>query len=899
MQNNLKIKEKRIKASNKLVNFSALLLVFIFLISFSSAKLEVGIDGSELGSSGQIGVDLNINPLEINIGGNYSINVNNTDLWNGFAWDIDRWLLTDGTNSPTADINWNGFDIDFFGGNIDNVSHIQFNLIGDGCVDEGCLEWNPEDGTLDLTMPGGTVKQQIGEENLRRIKANEDLLNGDVVYPCGGVANRLLVCKADYGSIATAGVIGIATEDITKDQFGFINSFGLVRDINTTGEFGACTEGLPVWLSNDGKFTCIPPTGNEIRVVLGVIVNTHSSTGILDVQMQSVPRLQGLSQVNGTGITDDSSLSYNATTGIWDNKLRYDFAGLHVIADDFIIDGMTLNGGTYNSTHDWASTTQSSGKISGGTFTSNGDGTVTISAGTGMIRETNSATAPVLFFDWAENSSVPLTDQSTNYIHVDYNSGNPSIHSTTDISTVNNRDSILLGKIFKEGSELHEIEAGMLITELAKNTLSYFTQVFGEVVRSSGAVVSETGTLNLATTEGVIFAGLTRLTTPSQDTSGADTFEYFYYDGATWTEEDKSQINNSYYNDITSGLVELTPNRYGVHWVYVDGDSDGKMMVVYGQGDYTLTQAELAQPPSSLHAHVADFGFLAGKIIIKKGQTTFLSLSSAYDTQFTPSGATEHNELSGLQGGQADEYFHLTSSDYTNRFLRDGSIPMTDNINGGGNNATNFLYGFFDFLDIGGNLISIISGRFDFSLGALFNGDISADNYKNMSIIASGSQINFSINGSSTLSTTNHMVLDDGNISFSTTHPTHFRMHGGENGLISTATQLGEQWSVANGENQVANEIAVCDGEFYKITLSCRTSSTTANTVNISIGADGSSVAVQSCGINSEASNGFTATSECITGSTKFQNGDYLTFDTTASDGNANICVVYGWARCY
>ena len=265
---------------------------------------------------------------------NYSIlSVNDSLLWDGNAWDINRWLLTDGSNSPIANINWNGFDIDFFGGNIDNITHIQFNLLGNGCVDEGCLEWNPIDGTLDLTMPGGSVNQQIGLENLRRVKANETITNGDVVYPCGGIANRLLICKADYGNIATAGINGIATEDITKDQFGYINAFGYVRDIDTTGALGYCSEGLPAWLSSDGTFQCIPPSGNKIRTVVGVIVNAHATDGIIDTHIQLVPRLQGLSQVNGTGITDDSIFVYNATSGIWDNKLRYDFTGLNVTAD--------------------------------------------------------------------------------------------------------------------------------------------------------------------------------------------------------------------------------------------------------------------------------------------------------------------------------------------------------------------------------------------------------------------------------------------------------------------------------------------------------------------------------------------------------------------------------------
>ena len=93
---------------------------------------------------------------------------------------------------------------------------------------EGRLQWDIDDSTLEFGMPGGTVNQQIGLENLRRIKANETLSDGTIVYACGSIANRLLMCKADYNSIATAGPSGISTENIADGQFGYINAFGYV-----------------------------------------------------------------------------------------------------------------------------------------------------------------------------------------------------------------------------------------------------------------------------------------------------------------------------------------------------------------------------------------------------------------------------------------------------------------------------------------------------------------------------------------------------------------------------------------------------------------------------------------------------------------------------------------------
>ena len=127
----------------------------MILTSLSSARLEVGLIDS--GVSPSIGLDLNLNPLDINYGGNYSINTNSSEWWNtnlgplgnansaqfdniGGTLTIDEshieligndwWLRRDGTNSPTANINWGSFDIT----NLNNITANNF-LGGDGFFD--------------------------------------------------------------------------------------------------------------------------------------------------------------------------------------------------------------------------------------------------------------------------------------------------------------------------------------------------------------------------------------------------------------------------------------------------------------------------------------------------------------------------------------------------------------------------------------------------------------------------------------------------------------------------------------------------------------------------------------------------------------------------------------------
>ena len=58
--------------------------------------------------------------------------------------------------------------------------------------------------------------------------------------------------------------------------------------------------------------------------------------------------------------------------------------------------------------------------------------------------------------------------------------------------------------------------------------LTYLNNLHGEVVRTGGYIVGETGNRYLTTTNGTLQAGLTTITTTGINTSGADVFEYYH-----------------------------------------------------------------------------------------------------------------------------------------------------------------------------------------------------------------------------------------------------------------------------------------------------------------------------------------------------------------------------------
>ncbi|MBA7527287.1 hypothetical protein ES705_19463 [subsurface metagenome] len=325
-----------------------------------------------------------------------------------------------------------------------------------------------------------------------------------------------------------------------------------------------------------------------------------------------------------------------------------------------------MGASTYDDVQDWLNNTQSGGRISGGVISDDSSGGINISSGTGFIQITTGDIGLTKSFNWSADAiaSVGLTDNSTNYIYMDYNAGSPIVKATATRGDIHLGDHFTLGRVYKSGTDLHILNSGVNIYNAVRRNHERLVAVRG-FERASGGVVSETGVRYLVVTEGAFYLGGNKITTIAQNTSGTDRFTSHYYISGAWASSTgQQQIDNLRYNDTTTAQLEtLTANRYGVHWVYIHFDSD--IHVVYGQKDYKLSEAENAVIPDSLPSVVEDFGILVAKIIIQKNSTNFTSVVTAYKTLFPVSSPPGHNDLSGLQGGSADEYYHLTNSQHS------------------------------------------------------------------------------------------------------------------------------------------------------------------------------------------------------------------------------------------
>lgn len=166
-------------------------------------------------------------------------------------------------------------------------------------VNAGEIAWNSIDGTFDIGLLNG-VTLQAGQEMHFYGKATEVIFNGNAVMFAGVQGDHILIAKADAVTINANPeyFMGVATQDFTTNQFGYVTAFGNVRGIDTStyrlGDILYYDSISPT----DGLLTPIIPLAPKAKIIVAAVVKVHATEGILAVRPHTMPKLNGLQDVN-------------------------------------------------------------------------------------------------------------------------------------------------------------------------------------------------------------------------------------------------------------------------------------------------------------------------------------------------------------------------------------------------------------------------------------------------------------------------------------------------------------------------------------------------------------------------------------------------------------------------
>ena len=199
-------------------------------------------------------------------------------------------------------------------------------------------------------MGGGNVTLQIGEENLARVYNADSvtLTDGMIVYVYGNQGNTISVKRASAtGETTSARVLGMVTESIPVGGRGFINTYGLVRDLDTSSYTG----GTPLYLGTTlGSFTNVQPEAPNHICVIGYVSRSHASTGSIFIHISNGWEIDELHNVAISGVTNGDLLSYDSSDSIWKNT--------KTLKGSYTITGNTVVGGSLTATTVSATTYQ-------------------------------------------------------------------------------------------------------------------------------------------------------------------------------------------------------------------------------------------------------------------------------------------------------------------------------------------------------------------------------------------------------------------------------------------------------------------------------------------------------------------------------------------------------------
>lgn len=216
-------------------------------------------------------------------------------------------------------------------GNTANVNSVTFDTTPATLpTTESSMYWDTDKGAIAYIMQGGDVVQEIGESQYMYIQASANITKGQVVMFTGAVGGSGTPTGAPATGITDGTyIMGIAAEDITSGTSGFVQTFGILKPINTTG----IGTGEILWYNPavTGGFTATKPTAPNVVVQVAAVTAGNSAGGAIFIRITAGSKLgETDSNVLFSSLTGGNLIAYDQTNQYWKNINLTDGTGISV-----------------------------------------------------------------------------------------------------------------------------------------------------------------------------------------------------------------------------------------------------------------------------------------------------------------------------------------------------------------------------------------------------------------------------------------------------------------------------------------------------------------------------------------------------------------------------------------
>lgn len=145
------------------------------------------------------------------------------------------------------------------------------------------------------------------------------LTRGTIIYINGAHGNLPTVTKAiATGDATSAQTFGFVRDSITNNNNGYVVVVGKLQNLDTQ----AIAEGTQLYLSSTvaGAYTTVKQLAPAHLVYVGVVVRSHPTQGVIEVNIQNGYELYEIHDVKITSPQNNQVLSYDSATSLWVNE---------------------------------------------------------------------------------------------------------------------------------------------------------------------------------------------------------------------------------------------------------------------------------------------------------------------------------------------------------------------------------------------------------------------------------------------------------------------------------------------------------------------------------------------------------------------------------------------------
>jgi hypothetical protein len=200
---------------------------------------------------------------------------------------------------------------------------VEFSLTPTNSPGPGQIAYVGNTGALAYNLNGSAVTSQIGQ-TMHAFVHNADsvtITKGQAVYLFGASGNKASVKLANNtGDATSAKTFGLAAENITSGQNGFITVQGVLDGLNT----GAYNAGDTLYLgATAGSLTSVKPYAPNHLVYIGVVEKANNGNGQIYVRVQNGYELDEIHDVDliTTPPVNKDLLTYvTGSPNLWKNQ---------------------------------------------------------------------------------------------------------------------------------------------------------------------------------------------------------------------------------------------------------------------------------------------------------------------------------------------------------------------------------------------------------------------------------------------------------------------------------------------------------------------------------------------------------------------------------------------------